>query len=161
MVKQPSASTDPIAFAQTVEENKLFYTPRELDRAKKARDLLAALGSPSIADLKTAIAMNAIANLPITTADVQLAEKIFGKDIGTLKGKHTRTKPQPVLDTTIELPPEIGSTCNSWELCIDIMFVNKIPYLTSIPKALCYRTAFTLVNMKSEALYNVLHKIFW
>ena len=34
-------------FVQTVEENKLFYTPREVARAKRARDLLAAVGSPS------------------------------------------------------------------------------------------------------------------
>ena len=52
-------------FAQTVEENKLFYAPREVDRAKQACDLLAALGSPSIADLKAAVAVNAIANLPV------------------------------------------------------------------------------------------------
>ena len=59
----------PAVFAQTVEENKLFYAPREVDRAKQARDLLAALGPPSIADLKAAVAMNAIANLPVTTKD--------------------------------------------------------------------------------------------
>ena len=52
-----------------------FYTPREVERAKKARDLLAALGTPSISDMKAAIAMNAIADLPITTKDVDLAAK--------------------------------------------------------------------------------------
>ena len=80
-------------FVNTVEENKLFYTPREVERAKRARDLLAALGSPSVADLKAAIAMNAIANLPVKTEDVNLAKKIFGKDLATLKGKTTKTNP--------------------------------------------------------------------
>ena len=70
-------------YIQTVEENMKFYTPQEVERAKKARSLLAALGTPSIADLKTAIAMNAIAGLPLTTKDVDLAEKIFGPDLGT------------------------------------------------------------------------------
>ena len=74
---------------QTVEENMKFYTPREVERAKKARDLLAALGTPSVADMKAAVAMNAIADLPITTKDVDLAAKIFGPDLGTLKGKTT------------------------------------------------------------------------
>ena len=82
---------------QTVEENMKFYTPREVARAKTARDLLAALGTPSIADLKAAIAMNAIAGLPVTTKDVDLAEKIFGPDLGTLKGKTTRRKPLPLV----------------------------------------------------------------
>ena len=72
-----------------------FHTPREIKNAKKARDLLAAVGFPTIADLKTAIATNAIANLKVTTRDVDLAEKIFGPDLGTLKGKTTRRKPLP------------------------------------------------------------------
>ena len=67
------------SFVQSVEENKLFYTPKEVTRAKRACDLLAALGTPSIADLKAAIALNAIANLPVTTADVNLAEKTLVK----------------------------------------------------------------------------------
>ena len=47
---------------QTVQENMKFYTPREIKRAKLARDLLASVGSPSVQDLKTALATNAIAN---------------------------------------------------------------------------------------------------
>ena len=148
------------SFVQSVEENKLFYTPKEVTRAKRARDLLAALGTPSIADLKAAIAMNAIANLPVTTADVNLAEKIFGKDIGTLKGKTTRSKPLPQVKDSIELPPEIGESRDSWELCIDIMFVNKIPFMTTISKALYYRTAIPMINMKQEELYNSIDKVF-
>ena len=84
-----------------------FYTPREVARAKKARDLLAALGTPSIADLKAAIAMNAIAGLPLTTKDVDLAEKIFGPDLGTLKSKTTRCKPLPLVRDHITIPPEL------------------------------------------------------
>ena len=51
------------AFVQTVAENLKFHTPREIKRAKRARDLLAALGTPRIADLKAAIAMNAMSIL--------------------------------------------------------------------------------------------------
>ena len=57
---------------QTVEENMKFHTPREIKRAKLARDLIAALGSPSVADLKAAIAMNAIADLPVRTDNVNM-----------------------------------------------------------------------------------------
>ena len=92
---------------QTVEENMKFYTPRKVEQAKKARDLLAALGTPSIADMKTAIAMNAIADLPVTTKDVDLAEKIFGPDLGTLKGKTTRRRPLPLVQDHIAIPPEL------------------------------------------------------
>ena len=41
--------------------------------------------------------MNAITNIPITFDDVKIAEKIYGLDIGALKGKTTPTKPVPVV----------------------------------------------------------------
>ena len=41
-----------VMFVQSVEENKMFHTPREIKKAKIVRDLLAALGTPSKADLK-------------------------------------------------------------------------------------------------------------
>ena len=104
-----------------------FYTPREVERAKKARDLLAALGTPSIADMKAAIAMNAIADLPITTKDIDLAEKIFGPDLGTLKGKTTRRRPLPLVQDHISIPPELYERRDSVELCMDVMFVNGKP----------------------------------
>jgi hypothetical protein len=54
---------------QTVEENKSFYTDKQVEKAKK----------PDY-DLKTIIKMKSIKNCPVTVADVDLAEKIFGKD---------------------------------------------------------------------------------
>ena len=84
-----------------------FHTPREIKRAKMARHLINTLGSPSVHDLKLAMATNAIANLPITTKDVGIAEKIFGPDIGTQKGKTTRSKAPRVKHDYIEIPKEI------------------------------------------------------
>ena len=126
----------PKTFVQTVEENMKFHTPREIKRAKLARDLIAALGSPSVADLKAAIAMNAIANLPVTMKDVDIAEKIFGPDLGTIKGKTTRRKPLPMVTDQIAIPPQLYEKRDALDLCIDIMFVNEMPFLTSITKAL-------------------------
>jgi hypothetical protein len=39
-------------FMTTVQENKVFFTERQFQRAKKARDLYNALGSPSVKDFK-------------------------------------------------------------------------------------------------------------
>ena len=40
--------------------------------------------------------MNTIKNCPVTVEDVSIAEKIFGPDVSSLKGKSTRRKPKPV-----------------------------------------------------------------
>jgi hypothetical protein len=80
---------------QTLQENKSFYTDREVTRAKKARMLLHTPGCPTIQDLKAIIRMNTIANCPVTINDIDLAEKIYGKDVACFKGKTTRQKPTP------------------------------------------------------------------
>ena len=149
----------PMTMVQTVEENMKFHTPREVARAKKARDLMAALGFPSVADLKTAIAMNAIADLPVRTSDVTLAEKIFGPDLGSLKGKTTRQRPLPMVSDQITIPPQLYESRDALDLCIDIMFVNELPYFTTITKALYYRTAQFLPTRTHRDLYTALDEV--
>ena len=151
--------TVPTTFVQTVEENMQFHTPREVARAKKARNLLAALGFPTVADLKTAIAMNAIADLPVTTNDVVLAEKIFGPDLGSLKGKTTRKKPKPMVTDQIAIPQELYEARDTLELCVDIMYVNEMPFFTTITKAMYYRTAQYLQNRTKAKLYAALDEV--
>ena len=129
------------SLVQSVEECKLFHTPREVQKAKRACDLPVALGTPSIADLKKAISVNAIANLPVKVEDLDLAAKIFGPDVGTLKGKTTRIPPLPTVTDQIEMPPESCEDRSSWEPCMDLMFVNGMPFMTSITRKLHYRTA--------------------
>ena len=86
----------------TLRENRNFYTERQFARAKRARDLYHAIGTPSIHDFKAIIRMNTIGDNPVTTKDIDLAEKIFGPDIGRLKGKSTRQKPVPVVNDVIK-----------------------------------------------------------
>jgi hypothetical protein len=48
------------------------------------------MGTPMIETFKTLVKMNAIRNCPVTTEDVNIAKKIFGADMSSLKGKLTR-----------------------------------------------------------------------
>jgi hypothetical protein len=80
----------------TVTENKSGYTQRQFERAKEARRLYHIVGTPTVENFKSLLRMNVIKNCPVTTEDVNIAEKIFGKDISSLKGKSTRRKPKSV-----------------------------------------------------------------
>ena len=151
-----SQSPSQAVHVQTVEENMNLHTPREVKRAKAARDALVALGSPSVQDLKSALAMNAIANLPVTTADVDLAERIFGKDLGTIKGKTVRKRPLPMVPNHIEVPKELYEQRSDLALCMDIMFVNELPYMTTITRSLYYRTALHLPTRQLKDLHESL-----
>ena len=55
----------------------------------------------------------------MTVKDVINWEKIFGPDVGTLKGKTTRKKTPAVIDDEIEIPDEIKER-DDLILCIDI-----------------------------------------
>ena len=144
----------------TLEENKTFYTERQFQRAKRARDLFHALGTPSINDFKAIIRMNTINNNPVTTDDIKIAEKIFGPDIGTLKGKTTRRKPLPVVNDYIEIPKELIQAQREVTLCMDGMKVNGQSFLTTISRNIMYRTAQWVKNQTAEVYRDALIQVF-
>ena len=130
-----------VQFLSSIEENKGFFTKNQFERAKKARDLYHAIGTPSINDFKAILCMNMISNNPVTTEDINVSERIFGPDIGALKGKTTRKKPIKVIDDHIKIPKELIASQHAITLCIDIMNVNGLQFVTKISKNLQYRTA--------------------
>ena len=74
-------TTTGMTLVETLSENMKFYTPHQVECARQARKLLHVLGCPTIPDLKAIIQSNAINNCPVTIDDINMAEKIFGKDI--------------------------------------------------------------------------------
>jgi hypothetical protein len=80
----------------TVSENRKGYTQRQFEDAKAARRLYHVMGCPGAENFKNLLRQNIIMNCPVTVDHVNIAEKIFGPDIGSLKGKTTRKKPTPV-----------------------------------------------------------------
>jgi hypothetical protein len=109
---------------QPVDENKKFYTKRQIAEAKTARDFYAKMGTPSIKDYKLMMNSNMLRNCPITTESIDWAETIFGPDIGCLKGKTTRKKAEPVVSDYVTIPPELMLAQREITLCIDGLTVN-------------------------------------
>jgi hypothetical protein len=110
---------------QTIEENKKFLSPRQQGRARKARELYHATGTPTVDDLKAMIQMNLIKNNQVTTEDVNLATRMYGPDIGTVKGKTTRSRPTPVTSNLVEIPDELLEVQKDVTISIDGMTVNS------------------------------------
>ena len=107
---EQSTETSVIAVSNlvdTVAENRKGYTARQFENAKRARKLYHTLMCPSVPALKNLLQSRLMRNCPITTEDVDIAEKIFGKDNGTLKGKTTRPKPPIVKTDLVQIPPEL------------------------------------------------------
>jgi hypothetical protein len=81
---------------------------------------------------------NKIRNLPVTLDNVNVAERIFGTDIGALKVKTTRRKQAPVVSDYIEIPKEFIANHNNATLCIDGIKINGLQFLTTVSQNIMY-----------------------
>ena len=130
-----------------------------MERAKVARKLYHIVGSPTLEAFKAMLKSNIIKNCPVTAADVDIAEKIYGPAISTLKGKTTRQTPKPVVADEVMIPSELLMKHRQIELCMDTMFVNKQPFLTSIDKSVRFRSLVPLKSRSGEEYLRALQLI--
>lgn len=75
------------AFVTTVEDNKIPFSKRQIEWTEKARTLHVSLGYPSEWDLKWILHSPQIKDCPVTVLDAEVAFKIWGPNIASLKGK--------------------------------------------------------------------------
>jgi Zinc knuckle len=121
----------------TVANNMVRYTKREVLGAKKARELLARLGYPSV---ENAIAMlRDGTGFDVTPYDFQVADAIWGADIASMTGKTTRSKSM-VPDTTLGVP----IIQQQQTLVVDIMFIDQVSTLVAVSYPLDLTLAVTL-----------------
>ena len=68
-----------------------------------------------------------------------------------LKGKKVRKKPFPVASDYLEITKELINKHQSVTLCIDIMNINCLAYLTTVSRKILYRTTKNLINNNVQA----------
>jgi hypothetical protein len=143
----------------TVKENRVGYTQGQFEQAKRVRELYHIVGTPTIESCKALIKMNAIKNCPVTTEDVNNAKKIFRTDMSSIRGKLTRRKSTPVREDAIKIPEELISQNREIDLCIDIMYVNKCGFMTTINQTIRFRSTLPIENGTHEEYYRVLDMV--
>ena len=85
---------------------------------------------------------------------------MLGLSDASVQGKRTRTQPDAVVDkVVVDLPPTIIEYYWKIELSIDVLHVNRIPFLTLISKNIHYGTVNALNNMKIPTMEDCIDKI--
>ena len=105
----------------TVADNRAVFTRQELEGADHARQLYRTIGHPSQQKFETVLDHGSILNCPVTKADAQCANIIYGPDLSYLKGKMTEHPASPHVATQVHspLPALIAKYHSSVTLCLN------------------------------------------
>ena len=88
----------------------------------------------------------------MTVEDVIRSDKIYGRDIHSLKGKTTRTQPTRLVTDYVEIPPSVLKKNKHVTLSIGIMYVNRIPFVTTISRNIKFTTVEAIQNRTKAQL---------
>ena len=110
-------------------------------------------GAPTLEKFKLLLKAGFLHNCPVTAKDINNAEKIFGPDILTLKGRTTWKTPPVVRDTVVEIPPELLHQKEQLTMFIDVMFVQGQPVLTAIDSVFKNRSTVWMADRSFKEFY--------
>ena len=137
----------------TVADNASKYAHTDYSRAILARKIQQIIGRPSVRDYIRYVENNLIPNCPVTRRDIVAAEHIFGPDVGSLKGKTTRKRPIGVgLYNHMSIPPGIVEQYRDVIIAVDVLYVNKLPFIATISRYIRFGTVEFLRNQKTTTL---------
>jgi hypothetical protein len=89
-----SAGTQRLDIATSSKRNHHGFSKQQIQRADAARTFQATIGFPSTHDLKNIVKANLIPNCPVTSDDIDLAERIYGPDAAVMKKRTMRVLPR-------------------------------------------------------------------
>jgi len=124
--------------------------------AQHIQDIIMCL---SLHDYSHITAHNCLPDSPITWNDIAAADDIFGTNVCTHKGKII-SSPGTVTDGRLEpVAPEIMKGLQDINLFIDIMYVNRVPFLIMLTWHLHFATIEYLENQCSNTIGKAINRV--
>ena len=130
-----------------VDNQKREYTKWEYHDAVLAQKIQNIILFPGVCSYTKIVDSQLIANLPIIShVDIAATEHIFSPNLGALKGRTPKHRSVPVDGKIDRVLPSILECFQTVVLAIDLMFVNKLPFLITISHGLHFGTVESLPN---------------
>jgi hypothetical protein len=139
----------------TVDELRKNYKTREMKQMDEARRLYVIMGRPSKADFLKMIKRGKLLDNPVRMEDFYNAEKVFGKDLGVVKGKTVRVRPnRVVVDTETAALEKLNII-----LAVDVMNFTGLSFLVTVSRSIGFITASLLRDRKKRTIVETLKQV--
>ncbi len=112
------------------------------------------MGRPSQKTFEKMITSGKLLNNSVTVQDSRNAIKIYGTDLGVLKGKTTRKKTEHVSFEISEKPKPVNII-----LSIDVMYFTGLTFLTTASQNIRFITATLLVDRKKKTIFDAIQQV--
>ena len=142
----------------TVSEQAEKYTRRQYQAAQRACKMQNIIMRMSDREMMDS-AIRHLQGCPVTRADVQAATDILGPNLGALKGKTVHRANQHVQSGVDGVPPEVLDLHQNVTLCVDIMFINKIPFFMTYSQNIRFGTVEALPNRQMPTIVRRLKSV--
>ena len=123
---------------QTVCEKSGLFTERQVNCAIASRDMQARVNHPTDEKFKQMVSGKILDNFSIVANDVTNA---FGPNRPGLRGKTVRQRTERVVPEYLEIPKDFYRLHHFFTLIADVMFVNGIPFFTTLSRDIRFGTA--------------------
>ena len=139
-------------YVNTVNDNRKNFTNNDYLWAVRARELQVMVGRPSDKDFIQILKTSSLPNCPVSPRDVLITNELFGPDVGSLKGKTTRRAP-PIVDSPVSVDlTTILKHYREVTLCVDFMYVNKVPLLVTLSRNIKFGTMEAVADRKEATI---------
>jgi hypothetical protein len=117
---------------QMVWENYEGFTKKDVIKAKEARQAHGLIGNPSKKDFKGMVSNHLIPNCPVIYANITNAQKIFGPDLASIRGKTVQWTPEPVVADYVAVPHTVIEQNRIVTMAVDVFFVDGTAFLITM-----------------------------
>ena len=138
---------------QTVVDNLSYFNRRQKRDIERARRLYETIGRPSYDAFKRAITENHFQHCLVTLAAVDNMIQVYGPDVNAVKGKTTRSKAAHVSSNQpIPIDAAILQAHKDVTLCVDVFFVDTMPFLMTMSRNIRFHTIHSITDMSMKTI---------
>ena len=158
-VNHYSHASNNICLVTTVENNKSFFSKKQIKMAELAKKLQQNMGFPGNEAFKKILQNNLIMNSPVTVDDFNRSLQIFGTSEPILKGRMTAPTQVSHRISTSSVPDELKNSHKNIQLFTDLFYVNGSCFLVVKSDIINYLSIVHMVNKKSSTIIKHLNDI--